>query len=206
MSLPIPYHLRSIAEETACTKDTLTLQLRCPCGCTLFRSFQNTLTDAEQAQLQPYADALAAITSGGFPDFAGMADYMKTGYLRDFHLPEKPAFADLKRITVQCTACDAASVIFDSRYHGYDGAVCGDYESAPENSLVGYKCGCGCDKFEISLTVEVMSHDFFTDEVVKADPDRFKTEDYINVLTWLLVRVGCDECGEAADWIDLELS
>jgi hypothetical protein len=153
MSLPIPYHLRGIAEETACTKDTLTLQLRCPCGCTLFRIFQNTLTDAEQAQLQPYQDALAAITSGGYPDFAGMADYMKRGYLRDFHLPEKPAFADLKRITVQCTACDAASVIFDSRYHGYDGAVCGteippDYE--PQMVQVHFACTV---RIQLSCTV-----------------------------------------------------
>lgn len=151
MSLPIPYHLRGIAEETACTKDTLTLQLRCPCGCTLFRIFQNTLTDEEQAQLQPYTDALAAIASGGYPDFAGMADHMKTGYLRDFHLPERPAFADLKRFTVQCTACDAAAVIFDSRYHGYDGAVCGteippDYEPKMEQirsaSAVRIQLGC----------------------------------------------------------------
>ncbi len=109
-------------------------------------------------------------------------------------------------ISTTCTECGRTYTLFDEALHSYDGAVCGDYESAPENSLVGYKCGCGCDKFEISLTVEVMSRDFFTDEVVKADPDRFKTEDYINVLTWLLVRVGCDECGEAADWIDLELS
>ena len=141
MSLPVPYHLRGIAEETACTKDTLTLQLRCPCGCKLFRIFQNTLTAEEQAQCKPYADAVAAMTSG--TGWARLADYMQTGNLRDFRLPEKPAFADLKRVSVQCTACGAETVIFDNRYHGYDGAVCGteipaDYE--PQTEQVHAAC------------------------------------------------------------------
>lgn len=133
MSLPIPYHLRGIAEEIKCTKETLTLQLRCQCGCERFCIFENTLTAEEKAQLRSYDEAMDAICSG-YRTFYSTLDADGTVHhwkKRPLHRPEEyipikpPPFAELTLLTVRCAECAAETVLFDNRYHGYDGAVCG---------------------------------------------------------------------------------
>lgn len=133
MSLPIPYHLRGIAEEIKCTKETLLLQLRCQCGCERFCMFENTLTAEEQAQLAPYNAAMDAIYTGGgshycTQDADGTVHYWKKRLLHkpvEYTPPKPPPFAGLNLVKIRCAECAAETVLFDSRYHGYDGAVCG---------------------------------------------------------------------------------
>ncbi len=133
MSLPIPYHLRGIAEEIRCTADTLTLQLRCGCGCERFCIYQNAPTPAEKAALQEYNAALSEIYSGGGSHFTtqdadGSLHYFKKRLMQpaeEYTLPERPEFAGLDRIEAACAECGAETVLFDNRFHGYDGAVCG---------------------------------------------------------------------------------
>ena len=115
MSLPIPYHLRGIAEEIRCTADTLTLQLRCGCGCERFCIYQNAPTPAEKAALQEYNAAMSEIYSGGGSHFTtqdadGSLHYFKKRLMQpaeEYTLPEEPPFACLDRIAVQC-----ASMVF----------------------------------------------------------------------------------------------
>ncbi len=138
MSLPIPYHLRETAEIIKSTKDTLTLLLRCKCGCEKFTLWENTCTAEERAELAAYNEALRPLGSGQisiYTDAEGRVHWAQKRHQGavDIVLPPEPAFASLKRFCVRCAECGTETVLFDSRFHGYDGAVCGtdvpaDYE------------------------------------------------------------------------------
>ena len=140
MSLPIPYHLRETAEIIKSTKDTLTLLLRCKCGCEKFTLWENTCTAEERAVLAEYEAQMRPLMRGGrlriYSDAAGNVHWQKKRFLHpaeEITLPPEPVFASLKRFCVRCAECGTETVLFDSRFHGYDGAVCGtdvpaDYE------------------------------------------------------------------------------
>lgn len=130
----IPYHLRQIADVTECRGNELTLQLVCPCGCDRFTVYQNT-DNPEQKQLRADYEAAAGKQERGV-----MTVWSKPGrdgaqqwYMRRFGhiLPERyepvpcPPLLELQCIAVHCAECGAETVVFDNRFHGYDGAVCG---------------------------------------------------------------------------------
>lgn len=133
MSLPVPYHLDGIAELLAAKRDTVTLGLRCACGCERFFVYENTLSPAEQAELAEYERICGAkfrhkwgVTLRTEED-GRQHTYARglLGFPHEIMLPERPFFADFARISVCCEKCGKETVLFDNRFHGYNGAVCG---------------------------------------------------------------------------------
>jgi len=198
MSLPVPYHLEPLAEILAAKRDALTLQLRCACGCGRFFVYENTLTPAEKAELAEYERICGAkfrrkwgVTLRTEPD--GRQHIYARGMLGfpvEIDLPERPFFADFHCVSVRCEQCGKETVIFDSRYHGYDGAICGtdtppDYQPVMRQKFAGksparrIRIGLSCtvppeDFAEITGTEAANSNLFsecFTEIVISAESE-----------------------------------
>ena len=133
MTPAVPCHLREIAEITECRRDEITLSLRCSCGCERFLIFENTMTPAEKAEAAEYARISREMLRGvkRLSSRAGADGSVHVFAHRFLHppqeiaLPPEPFAMQLSRILVRCAACGRETVLFDNRFHGYDGAVCG---------------------------------------------------------------------------------
>ncbi len=130
--LPIPYHLRFLAEEIICKETTLTMQLHCPCGCTYFKLYENAPTAAEREELNAYqAECNRLLGMHGIYGQCNKSGSIRTyqrGFLgieKDIQLPPAPPYAAIHAIKASCAECGKETVLFDSRLHGYDSAVCG---------------------------------------------------------------------------------
>ena len=137
--VPIPEYLKEIAAHDSSKGMWTTFSLKCPCGCTSFHYFRNCLTKEEQKLEKPYYDALDYLfgTRGsGFGSIGRWIDEQGRthswrllspdgldGPKEDVIIPARPYFSGIIRITVRCVDCGAEYVLFDSRFHGYDGVT-----------------------------------------------------------------------------------
>lgn len=139
--VPIPKYLNDIAVHESSKGEWTTFSLKCPCGCTSFFYSENRYTKEEEMLMKPYYDVLDYLwgsksaygTTGSWYDEQGrnhvwrlLSPEGRNGPTEDVIIPEKPFFSGITRITVKCADCGAEHVLFDSRYHGYDG-VTGDH-------------------------------------------------------------------------------
>lgn len=134
--MPIPDYLKSIAVRVSEKGEWTTFSLKCTCGCEDFFLSQNDLTKEEQKQEQPYYDALDYLfgssfgSTGRWFDEQGRAHSWRllsadglNGPKEDVIIPAKPFFSGIIRITARCAQCGTEHLLFDSRFHGYDGLI-----------------------------------------------------------------------------------
>lgn len=136
--VPIPKYLNDIAVHESSKGEWTTFSLKCPCGCTSFFYSENRYTKEEEMLMKPYYDVLDYLwgsksaygTTGSWYDEQGrhhtwrlLSPEGRNGPKEDVIIPPKPFFSGITRITVKCADCGAEYVLFDSRYHGYDGVT-----------------------------------------------------------------------------------
>ena len=93
------------------------------------------------------------------------------------------------------------------KLQGYNGLVCGDFKTAPDDSLTDLICHkCGSTVFSITMDIEIEDKEQFIEECVNEYPDRFSPDDYINSFDWITINVCCQKCSKRIEWISLELS
>lgn len=111
------------------------------------------------------------------------------------------------KFKAECTKCGAVHLIFDQAVQGYDGLVCGDCKSAPDDTLHPLTCKkCGTDRFELDIYIEVEDKEQFIEECVSEYTDKFTPDDYVDAFDWITITTTCDKCGDVDEWVSLELS
>lgn len=130
--IPIPAYLRNNAVNSKQTRTNIQFDFVCNCGNEEFFIFQNHLTEEEQVIVAEYEKALSKAFKGSWTytmetDEEGVMHYWRLytplemyGPKKEVFPPEKPPFADVNVIKVQCAHCGKEYVLFDSRHHGYD--------------------------------------------------------------------------------------
>ena len=130
----IPRHLRTIACELSNRENTCRLELVCPCGCKEFHIYVNRYTPKEQAEIDAWNEAMKREIGCGYaiegvrqPD--GTIRHWRLifpGIKREIFPPDPPLSMNIEVLKVRCAGCDGEHLVFDSRYHGYDGTLCAE--------------------------------------------------------------------------------
>ena len=128
----IPAYLKDLVREEKVKDGRTTMVLVCGCGNELFWIYENKLTKEEKKQMEPHEKALDKLCSGwlgwgGTVDKNGTVHHWK--YVAPFIkkkviVPERPSFAGVVSMQVECSCCGKVHTIFDNRIHGYDGVFC----------------------------------------------------------------------------------
>lgn len=137
--MPIPDCLKEIAVPVSEKGEWTTFSLKCSCGCDAFYLSENRLTKEEQMLERPYYDALDYLfgsrgsgfgSTGRWIDDQGRAHSWRLlssqgldGPKEDVIIPDRPFFSGIIRLTVKCADCGTEHILFDSRFHGYDGMI-----------------------------------------------------------------------------------
>ena len=111
------------------------------------------------------------------------------------------------KVVAICNNCHKKHLLFDEATQGYNGLVCGDFKTAPDDSLTDLICHkCGSTVFSITMDIEIEDKEQFIEECVNEYPDRFSPDDYISSFDWITINVCCQKCSKRIEWISLELS
>ena len=130
----IPQYLREIATKRKVRDGRTTFAITCGCGCGLFDIFVNSHTAEEKKALADYEKANEKIfrrswAIKGTVDENGVHHtwrYLAPGIRVEVFPPEVPVFASLVCWKLRCSGCGKEHLIFDNRFHGYDGAFCSE--------------------------------------------------------------------------------
>lgn len=111
------------------------------------------------------------------------------------------------KINAICEKCGKTSLLFDEATQGYNGFVCHDFKTAPDEKLTPLRCKmCGKEVFSIKLGIEVEDKEQFIEECVTEYPDEFSPEDFVDAFNWITVDICCEDCKKNDEWLSLELS
>jgi len=136
--IPVPAYLKEIAQMIKAKNNWISFSISCRCGCQTFIPYVNYLTSEEKKLMKPYYDGLHNMLSGCWGttctyDENGTLHHWKLftpaglkGPKKEVFPPEQPFFAMTAAVKIKCLHCGAEHLIFDSRYHGYDG-ITGDH-------------------------------------------------------------------------------
>lgn len=133
----IPAYLRHISREIRVKGDRTTFTLVCTCGHDRFDLFHNKFTKEEQETYDRYIAEDEKVFRGSY---ASECTYDDDGKLRHWKWvfpgikievfpPEMPSFSMVVSWRARCSQCGAEHLIFDNRFHGYDGVFCSDGEN-----------------------------------------------------------------------------
>ena len=132
--IPIPNYLKEYASTSSQKGNELSFILRCTCGCEDFYVLENIFTKDEKALVNEYEKNVPNIrwhSIYGELDSNGKPyNYIKILGLfkKRIVFPQAPVFMKVNVIKGICSHCQQEVVLFDSRYHGYDGMTSNDEE------------------------------------------------------------------------------
>ncbi|MDE7230381.1 MAG: hypothetical protein K2N56_07860, partial [Oscillospiraceae bacterium] len=111
-------------------------------------------------------------------------------------------------IKAKCRDCGKEYRLFDYAKHSYDGLICGDGVSVPDEELI---TAVADDEryFEIEMSVEFDDVEQFTEEVVENPPEdmSFLPDDRFDIWSWLVIDLKCAKSGrKLKDFVNIELS
>ena len=210
MSIPIPHYLKSIATLEKQTKQWTHFSLACPCGCKKFQVFENTLTKEEKALMKPYNDAIQAKGASGLGitrDENGTLHYWKLyepfkgldGRHEEIIVPPAPFFSGIWVWKIVCDECGQEFILFDSRFHGYDGVF---NEGATKETLSYQPTFRRKCKDSVSLSVKVENDDSYEEFCENCGDDCTK-EQYADAFSWIVV-YKIDEKGKKTKILESE--
>ncbi len=106
-----------------------------------------------------------------------------------------------------CMDCQKEYIIFDDSKHGWNGFVCHDGISPPENTLTSWNCPqCGSDIHRIRIFISSEGKEDFINELELGDEtSEFSEDDWVNAFGWITIGLTCYTCSYADEkWIDYE--
>lgn len=106
-----------------------------------------------------------------------------------------------------CRECGKEYELYDYSKHAYDGLICFDGVSVPDEELADARADDERD-FGIEMSVEFDDIEQFTEEVVDDPPEgmSFKPDDRFNIWSWIVVHLICVKSGKKLEFINDELS
>lgn len=110
-------------------------------------------------------------------------------------------------VMCNCVFCNRKHLVFDMSKHGWNGFVCKDGVTIPEEKLFDWKCKeCGSSVYHMTISISSEGKEDFvenlTDEIGEGE---FKEEDWIESFSWITINIVCYDCGfENTRWIDYE--
>ena len=133
--IPIPEYLKDNAINPKYNKNNTQFHFVCDCNNKHFYILENHLNKEEKEVVNIYNKAVDKAFSGIWiyvieSDENGIEHYWRCytplgmqGPKKEIFFPDKPLFYDLNVVMAKCACCGKEYVLFDSRYHGYDGLV-----------------------------------------------------------------------------------
>lgn len=107
-----------------------------------------------------------------------------------------------------CRDCGKEWELFDFAKHGYDGFICEDGVSVPDEELIDAAASDERD-FEVKIGIEFDDEEQFVEEVVDDPPEgmSFAPEDRVNIWSWVVIDLKCAKSGkELKGFVDSELA
>lgn len=125
--MPVPAYLKHLAVDATEHKTWTAFSLVCLCGCRRFHLYKNDYTSGEKKVIKPYFKAVEDYyykpkhiyydENGVLHDEREVAP----GVYREAVIPPAPFFSTVKVYKALCASCGVEHLLFDNRYHGYDG-------------------------------------------------------------------------------------
>ena len=204
----VPAYLRHISREIRTKGDRTTFALVCTCGNDRFDLFHNKFTKEEQAEYDRYIAEEERVFRGSY---ASMCTQDKDGKLRHWKIvfpeirievfpPEMPSFASVVSWRARCCQCGTEHLIFDNRFHGYDGIFCNDGQN--RDYVPNYVQRSNREKaprrVEITTENDVTLAQFKENTGIDCDQDA-----YSNGFGWISISI-VDEKGKKTKLLDHE--
>ena len=204
----VPAYLRHISREIRTKGDRTTFALVCTCGNDRFDLFHNKFTKEEQAEYDRYIAEEERVFRGSY---ASMCTQDKDGKLRHWKIvfpeirievfpPEMPSFASVVSWRARCCQCGTEHLIFDNRFHGYDGIFCNDGQN--RDYVPNYVQRSNREKaprrVEITTENDVTLAQFKENTGIDSDQDA-----YSNGFGWISISI-VDEKGKKTKLLDHE--
>lgn len=107
-----------------------------------------------------------------------------------------------------CRECGKEWLLYDFAKHGYDGLICRDGISVPDEKLIDAVADNEKD-FQIQMSIEFDDEEQFTEEVVEDPPEgmSFSPDDRVNIWSWIVIDLKCAESGKMLEgFVDSELA
>lgn len=111
-------------------------------------------------------------------------------------------------VKAECRECGKEWLLFDFAKHAYDGLICEDGVTVPDERLVTAVAGEEHD-FRIEISIEFDDEEQFTEEVVDNPPEgmSFAPDDRINIWSWVVIDLKCVKSGKVLkDFVNIELA
>ena len=110
-------------------------------------------------------------------------------------------------IKSKCADCAKEFLIFDNSKHGWNGFVCHDGVTVPDNELKSWNCPkCTGDNHKLEISIMSQGKQDFVEETGIADGEsEFSENDWIEAFEWITIGLTCFGCGYGIKkWIDYE--
>lgn len=155
--IPTPDYLKQYSSKQTQKGNLLSFKLKCSCGCESFTILEKNYTNDEKRLIKEYEDSLPKIgwhSIHGELDSAGKpCHYIKILGIFKKHItfPPTPVFMEVNVVKAICLKCQKEIVLFDSRYHGYEGMIANDEEAKKYIPLFKQR---GNGSYNIIVTIE----------------------------------------------------
>ncbi|MDE6728694.1 MAG: hypothetical protein K2J80_12265 [Oscillospiraceae bacterium] len=107
-----------------------------------------------------------------------------------------------------CRECGKEWELFDYAKHGYDGFICEDGVSVPNEELIDAAADNERD-FEVKIGIEFDDEEQFVEEIVEDPPEgmSFAPDDRVNIWSWVVIDLKCAKSGKKLKgFVDSELA
>ena len=192
--IPVPAYLKEKTQIVSASNSWISLSLFCSCGCRAFIPYINCYTAEEELLMKPYYDALNYLLSGCpastcTKDEDGTLHHWRllthaglTGPKEEVFIPPKPFFAGITVVKVKCEICGAEHIVFDSRYHGYEG-ISSDHT---QEELLYQPCFRPKCRSALGIEIKV-ENDPSLEAFVENTGLQFTEEQYSNAYSWIKI-------------------
>lgn len=211
--MPIPKYLKDVAYSEKSKKNFTSFKIKCKCGCIHFDLYENFLNKEEKKICKPYFDALDYSITGGYGSSCTIDEdghihhwihltFSSDGPKKEVFIPPQPACACIFSVKAICSECGTEYLIFDNRFHGYDGKLSCELSDEEKIYIPHYKKKRRKDNLPIQLIIEV-EHDMNFDDFKEDIGIDCQFEDYTESFTWIVIYT-IDSKGKKRKIVDLE--
>lgn len=130
--IEMPIQFQDCSTIKTRTKDAIVIRLLCQCNCSKFYLLKNILNFEDEGRIKAYEKRLGTWHRiENYTDPTTQTRYLVTrsfsGRIRDkIPISEVSQMRRTQIVKSKCCQCGKEKIIFDSRYHGYDGYVNGE--------------------------------------------------------------------------------
>jgi hypothetical protein len=110
-------------------------------------------------------------------------------------------------VKVKCVSCGKSHLLFDMSKHGWNGFVCHDGVSVPDEKLEAWKCQeCGSDTHHVTITIDSQGRaDYISELGAEITSGESSKDDWTEAFEWISMDLTCTNCKTCIErWVDLE--